>query len=45
MRVLDEIVLLRRMHGDNTTLQDPSWHASYLEVARRAIARSRETPA
>ena len=45
VRVLDEIVLLRRVHGDNTTLQDPSWQASYLEAARRAIARSRETPA
>jgi len=45
VRVLDEIVLLRRVHGDNTTLRDPSWQASYLEVARRAIARSRETPA
>jgi len=45
VRVLDEIVLLRRVHGDNTTLQDTSWQASYLEVARRAIARNRETPA
>ena len=45
VRVLDEIVLLRRVHGDNTTLQDASWRASYLEVARRAIARNRETPA
>jgi glycosyltransferase involved in cell wall biosynthesis len=45
VRVLDEIVLLRRVHGDNTTLQDASWRASYLEVTRRAIARSREAPA
>ena len=43
--MLDEIVLLRRVHGDNTTLQRPDLQASYLEVARRAIARSRETPA
>jgi len=45
VRVLDEVVLLRRVHGDNTTLQDPARRASYLEAARRAIARNRERTA
>jgi hypothetical protein len=41
LRVLDEVVLLRRVHGGNVTLHDPALHAGYLEAARRAIARSR----
>ena len=38
-------VLLRRIHGDNTSIHDPHLHAGYLEVARRAIARRREATA
>lgn len=45
VRLLDEVVLRRRVHGANTTLHDPALHAGYLEVARRAIARAREAPA
>jgi len=45
VRVLEEVVLLRRVHGANTTLTDHAWRASYLEVARRAILRSREAGA
>jgi glycosyltransferase involved in cell wall biosynthesis len=45
VRVLDEVVLLRRVHDANTTLTDQAWRASYLEAARRAIARKRETAA
>ena len=43
MQVLDDIVLRRRVHGANTSISDPDLHASYLEVARRAILRRRET--
>lgn len=45
VRILEEVVLLRRVHGDNTTLHDPALHAGYLEVARRAIARRKGMPA
>jgi glycosyltransferase involved in cell wall biosynthesis len=45
VRVLDEVVLLRRVHGANTTLTDRAWQTSYLEIARRAIVRSREAEA
>lgn len=41
MRVIDEVVLHRRVHGANSSLHDPDLHAGYLEVARRAIARRR----
>jgi glycosyltransferase involved in cell wall biosynthesis len=41
VRVLDDVVLHRRVHDGNTTLTDLAWRASYLEVARRAIARHR----
>jgi glycosyltransferase involved in cell wall biosynthesis len=40
-RVIDDVVLRRRVHGGNTTLHDPALHAGYLEAARRAIARKR----
>ena len=45
MRLIDEVVLLRRVHGANTSLRDPDLRAGYLEVARRAIARRREATA
>ena len=41
LRMLDEVVLRRRIHGANSTLSDPTLHAGYLEAARRAIARRR----
>ena len=42
VRVLDDVVLHRRVHGANTSIRDPDLHAGYLEVARRAIARRRD---
>jgi glycosyltransferase involved in cell wall biosynthesis len=41
LRMLDEVVLRRRIHGANSTLSDPTLHAGYLEAARRAIVRRR----
>jgi hypothetical protein len=45
VRVLEEVVLWRRVHGANTTLTDLAWRRSYLEAARRSIARHREESA
>jgi glycosyltransferase involved in cell wall biosynthesis len=39
--VVPEVVLRRRLHGDNTTLRERAAAADYLEVVRRELARKR----
>jgi len=40
--VVPDIVLRRRIHGDNTSLRQRAAAGDYLEVARRALARKRD---
>lgn len=40
-RVLPELVLLRRLHGDNLTLRDASRRSDYVAMARALLARKR----
>jgi len=39
--VVDEVLVVRRVHGDNTTLRRSHDSSGYVEAARRAIARRR----
>ena len=43
-RVLESVVLRRRIHGDNATLQNPDTKASYVAAIRSHILRNRKTP-
>lgn len=44
LAVLDDVVSIRRIHGDNATRDLAGLRSGYLEVARRGIARHRGGP-
>ncbi|MFO1060876.1 MAG: glycosyltransferase family A protein [Dongiaceae bacterium] len=42
--MIDRVVLLRRLHGENLGLRHPELRGEYLQVVRRHLARGRRDP-
>ena len=42
--MIDRVVLLRRLHGENLGLLHPELRGEYLEVVRRHLGRGRRAP-